>query len=158
MLYSKEVLEKSGISRATLNNYVALGILPRPILKKGPKSAGRAPRLGCFPDSTLDTIARVNALKKEGLTMDQIAETIRGERKDVEAKAEALVQDIPLAASASRSASSGSTLPFPTSSRERRRPMVATGAPLHLTVEHMEHPAYLVNNNFDVEWCNEAAS
>lgn len=146
-----------------MNNYVALGILPRPILRKGPKSAGRAPRLGCFPDSTLDTIARVNALKKEGLTMDRIAETIRTERKDEEAETEAVAEDMPLAASMSQVASgsassSGSTVPFPGPSRERRSPVVSTGAPLHLTVEHMEHPAYMVNNNFDVEWCNEAAN
>ena len=31
---SKEVLSKTGISRATLNNYIKIGILPRPVVKK----------------------------------------------------------------------------------------------------------------------------
>ncbi len=30
MLNSKQLIEITGISRATLNNYVALGILPKP--------------------------------------------------------------------------------------------------------------------------------
>jgi len=152
MLSSKEILVKSDISRATLNNYVALGILPRPVLKKAPKAAGRAPRLGYFPDSTLDIIKRVNALKSEGLSMNQIAEAIRGgaavpaKTKDVLAKAKKA--DTPPITPPQEAA------PCPPVSRERRRP----GEPLRLTVDHIEHPAYLVNNNFDVEWCNKAAS
>ena len=33
LISSKEVLEKSGISRATLNNYIKMGIIPKPIVQ-----------------------------------------------------------------------------------------------------------------------------
>ncbi|MFT6754287.1 MAG: adenylate cyclase, partial [Candidatus Azotimanducaceae bacterium] len=45
MLNSKQIIEMTGISRATLNNYVALGILPNPVVKTSPDDAGRATRL-----------------------------------------------------------------------------------------------------------------
>ena len=31
MITSKEIIEQTGISRATLNNYIKMGILPKPI-------------------------------------------------------------------------------------------------------------------------------
>ena len=33
LISSKEILELKGISRATLNNYVKMGILPRPVVR-----------------------------------------------------------------------------------------------------------------------------
>ena len=56
MLTSKEIIERTGISRATLNNYIASGLVPRPqVLPPGPQD-GAAPRIGYFPD---DTVARI---------------------------------------------------------------------------------------------------
>ena len=48
MLNSKQLNEITGISRATLNNNVALGILPNPVIKTPSESEGRATRLGYF--------------------------------------------------------------------------------------------------------------
>ena len=73
MLNSKELLEQTGISRATLNNYIGWGIVPKPeILPPGPQD-GDAPRLGYFPDETLARIAEIQRLKKEGWSMTRIA-------------------------------------------------------------------------------------
>ena len=48
MLSSKEVLERTGISRATLNNYIGSGLIARPeVLPPGPEH-GAAPRIGYF--------------------------------------------------------------------------------------------------------------
>lgn len=74
MLNSKEILEQTGISRATLNNYIGWGIVPRPeVLPPGPQD-GEAPRLGYFPDEIVARIAEIQRLKKDGWSMARIAQ------------------------------------------------------------------------------------
>ena len=73
MLNSKEILEQTGISRATLNNYIGLGIVPRPeVLPPEPQDGG-APRIGYFPDAIVGRIAEIQRLKKDGWSMAKIA-------------------------------------------------------------------------------------
>ncbi len=43
MLTSKQLLEKTGISRATMNNCIALRLLPKPDVEK-PEGAGERAR------------------------------------------------------------------------------------------------------------------
>ena len=76
MLTSKQLIEITGISRATLNNYVALGILPNPVVKTPGEEGGRATRLGYFEEEAVDCIKKVQALKKEGFSMAEIAEKL----------------------------------------------------------------------------------
>ena len=71
-LTSKEFLRRTGLSRATLNNYIALGLLPRPQIAPPVPSEGRARRLGYFPAAVLDRVAEINRLKAAGLSMAQI--------------------------------------------------------------------------------------
>jgi len=71
-LTSKDLLRRTGLSRATLNNYIALGLLPRPQVAPPGPDQGRARRLGHFPASALDRILEINQLKSAGLTMAQI--------------------------------------------------------------------------------------
>ncbi len=78
MITSKELLERTGISRATLNNYVALGILPTPSVRKPTAPRERARRLGYFPDDAVERIETVRRLKAEGLSIDEIADRFRG--------------------------------------------------------------------------------
>lgn len=74
MLTSKEVLERTGISRATLNNYIAGGLVPRPdVLPPGPED-GAAPRIGYFPDDTVARIETIQRLKREGWSIARIVE------------------------------------------------------------------------------------
>jgi class 3 adenylate cyclase len=74
LLNSKEILEQTGISRATLNNYIGWGIVPKPeVLPPEPQDGG-APRIGYFPDEILERIAEIQRLKKEGWSMTRIAE------------------------------------------------------------------------------------
>jgi class 3 adenylate cyclase len=77
-LNSKELLEKTGISRATLNNYISWGIVPRPqVLPPGPQD-GAAPRIGYFPDEIVKRIADIRRLKKEGWDMKRISRHFGG--------------------------------------------------------------------------------
>lgn len=77
-LSSKEVLQESGISRATLNNYIALGILPSPEIRTPAGAENRTRRLGYYPADVLQTLAEVKDLKRRGLSLAQIAENMRG--------------------------------------------------------------------------------
>lgn len=62
---SKEVLFKTGISRATLNNYIKLGILPKPIVKKAEAKMLGVKHIGYFPDSVIGLIESVKLFKKK---------------------------------------------------------------------------------------------
>jgi adenylate cyclase len=73
MLSSKELLQKTGISRATLNNYIALGLMEKPQVLN-PGTGGTGPRqLGYFQDDAAERIRQIQQLKKEGMTMNDIA-------------------------------------------------------------------------------------
>lgn len=78
MLTSKEVLERTGISRATLNNYIATGLLPRPDVQAPGAGDGAAPRIGYFPDGTVERIAEIHRLKREGWSIARIAARFGG--------------------------------------------------------------------------------
>jgi len=130
-LTSKEVIEKAGISRATLNNYINLGILPKPTIKKPESGNARAPRIGSFPSSVLDTLEHVNTLKNQGYTMAQIAEELKG-NGIVPVK----VTDKP--------------------SSQKNLDSMFLNSP-KLTIDRINYPAYLINDKFQLEWCNDEA-
>lgn len=101
MLNSKEILEQTGISRATLNNYIGWGIVPKPeVLPPEPQDGG-APRLGYFPEDVVARIAEIQRLKKEGWSMPRIAEhfgakpTVSAPSEDDSQAPEFVAPDIP---------------------------------------------------------------
>ena len=69
LISSKDVLRITGISRATLNNYIKMGILPRPLVGKGREDMKGVKIIGYFPLSVLDRIETVKRLK--GRTFDR---------------------------------------------------------------------------------------
>jgi class 3 adenylate cyclase/DNA-binding transcriptional MerR regulator len=132
MLNSKQLIERTGMSRATLNNYVALGILPNPVIKTSPDDAGRATRLGYFDESALDTIAEVHALKKDGFTMAQIAEKLATPTNKAAVNPESTPQV-------------GGHLPIGNLSMDS-------------SIASLPGPSYMVNNNFELIWWNDSAA
>ncbi|MBT3237929.1 MAG: MerR family transcriptional regulator [Rhodospirillaceae bacterium] len=148
MLTSKQVLSRTGISRATLNNYITLGILPKPVLAKG---EGRTRRIGHFEPGALITIQNVNALKKRGHSIAEIVDILNQQDADV-------------------SKSSSQSLDLPNESPERRRGADRRnihesssiesigGNGLRLTIDQVMTPAYMVNTRFELEWSNEQAA
>ena len=88
MISSKDLLDRTGISRATLNNYIAMGLLPRPLITApGLDEESRARQLGYFPESAVERITEIQRLKREGYTMAEIvtrlaAEGVRSEAAD----------------------------------------------------------------------------
>ncbi|MBM3565198.1 MAG: hypothetical protein FJX42_03685 [Alphaproteobacteria bacterium] len=130
-LTSRELMARANISRATLNNYIALGILPKPELAPGEGPGRQAPRIGRFPEASLETLETVNSLKRAGHTMAEIAVMLK--KKGVKAAAPPL--------------SSAPVLARP----------VSESRGLGVTLENIKVPAYLVNARFEIEWANEGA-
>ena len=60
---SKELLEQTGISRATLNNYIKDGIIPRPLVKGADNRNLRIKRIGYFPQDVLNRIEKIKKMK-----------------------------------------------------------------------------------------------
>lgn len=65
------------------------------------------------------------------------------------------VNDNPAPATKRKAVAKSDNTPSPASSAEITPPHPARG--LRLTIENLEHPAYLLNNRFEVEWSNAAA-
>ena len=150
MLTSLEILQASGISRATLNNYIALGLLPRPLIRNpGSDSRTRARQIGYFPEDAIRRIERIKALKKEGLPMADIARQLQLEGFEMSQPLEA-PQSKPATA-----APAAATQPQPEQERQQAA-RVETG-PLKLTIDQVPYPAYMVNYNMELTWYNEDA-
>lgn len=76
LISSREILSATHISRATLNNYIRMGILPKPIVQ-APLDSIKGPRkIGYFPIESLHIIEQVRNLKKDGFFMKDIIEKI----------------------------------------------------------------------------------
>src|SRR5665647_953309 len=87
MLTSFEVMEAANISRATLNNYISQGLLPRPLVKNPePGATTSARQIGYFPEEVLGRLERISQLKKDGFAMAEIAKQLEVEGFQIVAK------------------------------------------------------------------------
>jgi len=141
MITSKDILDKAGISRATLNNYIKSGILPRPIVGPPRPTDKGVKQIGYFPEEVLGRIDRVRFLKGQGKNMEEIAR-IFSENTDQST-----------ASSHDDSAREGSIARV-TSPKKHNR---ITDRDLQVTIRDIHSPAYLINHNFEVEWINQQA-
>jgi adenylate cyclase len=89
---SLDIINKTGISRVTLNNYIKMNLLPRPVVKRPKEISARARMLGYFPESVIDTIIQIKELKKKGYTMDSITDMLKGS-ETIEASGEIMMKD-----------------------------------------------------------------
>ena len=148
MLTSYEVMQAANISRATLNNYIALGLLPRPLVKNpGPGAATSARQIGYFPEEVLARLERIRKLKKEGYAMLEIAQQLNKDAPEVVSQ-EAVVTPKAFSESVMQPVMAGgkSAAQYFTSSSS-----------LQLTIDHIPFAAYMVNYNFEITWYNEQA-
>ena len=136
MISSKDILLKTGISRATLNNYIKLGILSKPLVRQATAAEGDAKMLGYFPDSALEKIELVRRMKSEGLTMAEIVARIGMKQGQMpEERFDQTLRQVEPADGSS----------------------VAGAHTLRVTLDDLPHPAYMVNYLFELTWYNEAA-
>ncbi len=130
--------EERGNLPRHLNNYIAAGILPKPVVKRSASDTSRAPRIGYFPSSTLKVIERVAELKKQGLSMAEIVSSFDGQKspKAKDRKGER------------RGDKRRGTW-------DPAQSMPDSG--VRLTLDKVSGPAYLVNGKFELEWANREA-
>jgi class 3 adenylate cyclase len=79
LISSKEVLEKTGISRVTLHNYIKLGLIPPPIIGLPPRDMKKTRKIGYFPASVLDTLSLIDSFKKKGYSLEMISREWKGQ-------------------------------------------------------------------------------
>ena len=150
MISSKQLMDEAGISRATLNNYIQQGLLPRPEVGGQSDAAALSKAVGFFPDSAMARIQEIRELKRQGLRMADIAHQLAGAPLDSPRVASAGVQSprSPFLDTVQR-ASRGPTADFSAPARQ------ALSMPLSL--DNLEHPAYMLNYNMELVWYNEPA-
>ena len=155
MISSKALIDQTGISRATLNNYIQLGILPKPVVQSLSADAdeGGARVLGFFPDDALERVQAVQILKTQGLSMAQVAERL--------AQTDALleVHELQLETVSARPAMRpvGSSTNARTANTRSGHGMSEALGNLSLSLDTLTHPAYMLNYNFELTWFNETA-
>ncbi len=155
MLTSFEVMQAANISRATLNNYISSGLLPRPLVKNPePGSGTRARQIGYFPDNVLQRIERIQQMKREGYAMTEIVRQLKSEdiagtetaqppsSDIVEPRPETVIHTITVADTRKDAAKVAAAI---------------KAMPLRLTIDRIPFPAYMVNYNFEITWYNEEA-
>lgn len=160
---SIELMKRTGLSRATLNNYIRMGFLPRPSVRR-PEGRSNVRRVGFFPIEAMTTIEKIRNLKKEGMSMQEVRAILeKGDTADDRENVERIERVPDISATAD--------LPFGTagSVHPRVEPSKNTSYPPHpedlrkngdeiqLTLQELAAPAYLVNNNFEVDWINRQA-
>lgn len=142
MLTSLELMQATGVSRATLNNYIAQGLIPRPVVQK-PTTQGhtRARQIGYFPQAAVSRIAHIQQLKKDGKSMAEIVRQLQSESFESQS-AQAAATSQPATKNAAALAKTSTT---------------DSNGELRLTIDQIPYAAYMVNYNFEITWHNEEA-
>ena len=142
---SKELLLRTAISRATLNNYIKMGIIPKPVVKKPPDDLKKTKKIGYFSESVVDRISLIKRLKKEGNSMDKISQKLKGMS---EFDQPVLYTDRDTIYSLEEDVNTGKEF------EGRTKPEIES---LTLTIDKINFPSFLVNWNFEIEWINSQA-
>jgi adenylate cyclase len=160
MMNSKDLLDQAQISRATLNNYIGLGLIPKPEVRRAAASqGGPLTTLGYFPDWALSRINDIRAMKRQGLSMDaictkmldQTVQTAPPVQINQDVQAEPLVE-------LRRAATPTSSVKLDT---EIKPPMnnnpINSKESLNLSIDKIPYPAYMINYDCGLIWLNSAA-
>ncbi len=153
MLSSLEVMQVSGISRATLHNYIALGLLPKPIVRNPDEdSKTRARQIGYFPQEVIERIEHIKSQKRQGMSMADIAREL----------SQGVLEVTPVQAPVATLSGPGAPMALhaPITSRASVDPGKFPGAetgPLRLTIDKLPCAAYMMNYNLELSWYNEQA-
>ena len=165
LITSTEVLKRTGISRAMLNEYIKMGILPGLVVQKTGQDTQGINQVSYFPESVVWRIELVKKLEREGEPMEKIAKQFAGDsstvelfpysndKKQFDSTSDTFIQ--------TENGNDTNNETFTDFSLEKDP---AKSAPFHerkndvkLTVSHFDLPAYLVNSNFEIEWINSKA-
>ena len=82
LISSIELLSKTGISRATLNNYIKMGMIPPPMVRKPIDPYSKAKRIGYFGYSVVETIETIKRYKRTGQSIKEILSHLSLDNQD----------------------------------------------------------------------------
>lgn len=165
LISSVSILARTGISRATLNNYIKMGMLPPPIVKKPEDLSLKAKQIGYFQDSVLGTIEKIKLYKSEGRSMKEISSLMslktnvsHGERlPEIQESEAGTVSEKGYAASGQGEILEETPYMEEMQRREKHDMPVAETNDIQLTIHDLHYPAYLINDKFEIEWINPEA-
>jgi hypothetical protein len=148
MISSKTLIDETSISRATLNNYIQLGILPKPLIQSvaSDSSEGGARLLGYFPDDAPERVRAVQILKGRGLSIAQVAECL--------AQTDSLLDAREIDGGASTMMQIKENVGQVKAGHHQVSKSLQK---LSISVDDLIHPAYMFNYNFELSWLNESA-
>ncbi len=165
LISSIAVLARTGLSRATLNNYIKMGMIPPPIVKKPDDPSIKAKQIGYFQDSVWGTIEKIKLYKKEGRSMKEISSllSLKTNRSSGERFPEISEYDAGTFGEKGYAVNGkGKILEKEPNSEEMNRrkahdmPIPETND-IQLTIHELQYPSYLINNKFEIEWINPEA-
>lgn len=156
-LTSVELFETTGISRATLNNYIKMGIIPKPVVRRPDDPDSRAKKIGHFPPGVVDSISNVQRMKKEGISMESIVSILT--QKDAPAQSGKLRNDEHVGKESilTNQGPDHSTASDNNVHRDNSENIMQEGLLLNLSISDIKCPAFLINNNFEIDWINNEA-
>lgn len=152
LISSLDILDRTGLSRATLNNYIQMGILPRPQVRKPEGTGIKAKQVGYFPPSVLDAIRKIRQYKEEGYSMDEICDHMQPSAAHParEGKPDEVGSEARPAAELERRT-------IPDKADKPDEEIYPRTGEMKLTINDLKCPAYLINNNFEIDWINTEA-
>jgi class 3 adenylate cyclase/DNA-binding transcriptional MerR regulator len=161
MLTSRTLLEATGISRATLNNYIAMGLLPKPQVKRMSPAPGEpAATLGYFPDWALDRIEQIQHLKKSGQALEDIRHAL-GVHVDSSTHRTGNFPAVQTEDSASAQNTDVPPQPRVDAGEDRATTSHTAAAwqreSVQVSIDHIPYAAYMVNYEFQLVWINRQA-
>ena len=142
MVNSKEILERFGISRATLSNYIRFGLLPKPEIRSGSAAGIKSPRLGFFPQSAIDQLELIKTCRGQGMSMDEIIKQYAVTNRET---------DVNNLCSTSQSTDDKALIDSKMNSFE-------TNQTHRVTLENSQSPVFMINNRLELVWWNDASS
>ena len=159
MITSKYLLEQTGLSRATLNNYISLGLLPRPLVKRIAAEPGaNLTTLGYFPDWVVERIQLIKSLKKQSLSMDEICHQIKLDNSDDSQSIEELsVSDSQYLDNSTAIHKSASSYKEQDVMTDNASTKISSQESLNVSIDSIPYPAYMVNYECGLVWLNDAA-
>lgn len=145
---SRRILSLTGISRATLNNYIKMGILPRPVVRQEYRDGPGSKQIGYFPADAPERIQKVKELKKEGVSMSDIVK-ILGKVEDRRSR----TRIYSISSRLDQTSTSGEPI--------AHRPLSETDKDgeeaIRVTIDDLNTPSYLIGSDEEIAWINREA-
>jgi len=144
---SKEVLEKTGVSRVTLHNYIKRGFIPPPVIGPPPADMEGTRKIGYFPPDVVEKILFISNLKREGFSLAAIARKLNGFEQS---------KGKPGQNSGKQKAPEGNP-PLLISETDYQEITSKEKTVRFRSIAEVPYPCYMVSLKWEIDWVNAAA-